>query len=96
MLMLIALVLSFGLVSCEQIATQGGVGKVAEAKDVALVGHNDLQARSAYQPIIHRQANRFIAYIGHHGGSALNSLTGKVEANGTPGRSPIFPRHEDE
>jgi hypothetical protein len=24
-----------------------------EAKDMALVGYNDLQARSAYQPVIH-------------------------------------------
>ena len=26
-----------------------------EAKDMALVGYNDLQARSAYQPAIHEQ-----------------------------------------
>ncbi len=48
-----------------------------------LVGFNNLQARSAYQPIIHQQGRRFIAYIGHHGGSAFNSLTGVVEPNGT-------------
>ena len=34
-----------------------------------LVGHSDLQARSAYQPIIHKQGDRYIAYIGHHGGT---------------------------
>ena len=34
-----------------------------------LVGYNDLQARSAYQPIIHKQGSRYIAYIGHHGGT---------------------------
>ena len=34
-----------------------------------LVGYNDLQARSAYQPTIHKQGDRYIAYIGHHGGS---------------------------
>src|SRR6185369_9991976 len=37
----------------------------AEAKDMALVGTNDLQARSAYQPVIHLQGGRWIAYIGH-------------------------------
>ncbi|SNS56031.1 Uncharacterized conserved protein [Noviherbaspirillum humi] len=48
-----------------------------------LVGHDDLQGRSAYQPIIHAQGNRWIAYVGHHGGKAPNPLTGKVEDNGT-------------
>ena len=99
MLMIMALVLSFGLVGCGQMATQRGGGKVAEAKDMALVGFNDLQNRSAYQPVIHRQGNRFIAYIGHHGGSGLNPLTGKVEANGTSivdvtdARSPKYLAH---
>ena len=46
-----------------------------------LVGYNDLQARSAYQPIIHQQGDRWIAYIGHHGGTddvpaPVNPLTG--------------------
>src|ERR1700758_4151747 len=63
--------------------SQSGPGRNPEAKDMALVGYNDLQARSAYQPVIHHQGNRFIAYIGHHGGSALNPLTGKMEPNGT-------------
>ena len=34
-----------------------------------LVGHNDLQARTAYQPTIFKQGGRYIAYVGHHGGS---------------------------
>jgi hypothetical protein len=55
----------------------------AESKDMRLVGFNDLQARSAYQPVIHRQGDRWIAYIGHHGGVALNPLTGQEELNGT-------------
>jgi hypothetical protein len=55
----------------------------AEKRDMGLVGYNDLQARSAYQPLVHKQGNRFIAYIGHHGGKSLNPLTGKVEDNGT-------------
>lgn len=53
------------------------------SRNMALVGYNDLQARSAYQPVIQRQGNRWIAYIGHHGGVQLNPLTGKMEENGT-------------
>src|SRR5438309_8527272 len=55
----------------------------AEKSNMDLVGYNDLQARSSYQPVIHKQGNRWIAYIGHHGGTQLNPLTGKEESNGT-------------
>jgi len=55
----------------------------AEQKNMRLVGSDDLQGRSAYQPIIQKQGNRWIAYIGHHGGEALNPLTRKLELNGT-------------
>ena len=55
----------------------------AEKHDMELVGFNDLQGRSAYQPVIHKQGDRWIAYIGHHGGRALNPLAGKEEQNGT-------------
>jgi hypothetical protein len=54
-----------------------------EKKDMELVGYSDLQARSAYQPTIQKQGNRWIAYIGHHGGKSMNPLTGKDEDNGT-------------
>ena len=54
-----------------------------ERSNMDLVGYDDLQGRSAYQPIVHKQGDRWIAYIGHHGGSALNPLTGKQEPNGT-------------
>jgi hypothetical protein len=64
------------------------VGDPPEAKNMRLVGYNDLQARSAYQPVIQRQGDRWIAYIGHHGGTQqvpkpMNSLTGQAEFNGT-------------
>jgi hypothetical protein len=55
----------------------------AEKRDMELVGYHDLQGRSAYQPLIHKQGDRWIAYIGHHGDNLLNSLTGKKEDNGT-------------
>jgi len=55
----------------------------AESKDMRLLGHHDLQARSGYHPAIIEQNGRWIAYVGHHGGRALNPLTGVVETNGT-------------
>ncbi len=58
-------------------------GHGAEARDMELVGHDDLQGRSAYQPTIFKQGDRFIAYVGHHGGKARNPLTGVEEDNGT-------------
>src|SRR5256886_6820780 len=58
-------------------------GHGAEAHDMELVGHDDLQGRSAYQPTIHQQRGRFIAYVGHHGGRARNPLSGLEGDNGT-------------
>jgi hypothetical protein len=55
----------------------------AQSSNMALVGQDDLQGRSAYQPLVHGQGERFIAYIGHHGGKALNPLTGQSEDSGT-------------
>ena len=54
-----------------------------EQRNMRLVGMDDLQARSAYQPVVHQQGARWIAYIGHHGGKRMNPLTGQVELNGT-------------
>src|SRR3954470_6664524 len=71
----------------------------AEMHDMQLVGFNNLQARSAYQPIIHKQGDRWIAYIGHHGGSAVNPMTKRVEPNGTSivdvtdPRRPVYLKH---
>ncbi|HYM29824.1 MAG TPA: hypothetical protein VEU47_00905 [Candidatus Cybelea sp.] len=64
------------------------IGDPPEAHDMRLVGWNDLQGRSAYQPTIHRQGERWIAYIGHHGGTDAvpnprNPLTGRDEPSGT-------------
>ncbi len=52
------------------------------AVDMRLVGYDDLQARSAYQPIVHAYGARRILFVGHHAGEAPNPLTGKVEKNG--------------
>src|SRR5713101_5200115 len=85
------------------------LANAAEHKDMDLVGFNDLQARSAYQPVVHRQGTRWIAYIGHHTlgtnpvtGDPLpsfNPLTGTNEENGvsivdvTDPRRPVYLHH---
>src|ERR1700716_4327431 len=70
------------------LAQQQKVGSPPEAMNMRLVGYSDLQERSAYQPTIHKQGDRYIAYIGHHGGTPdvpkpVNKLTGQAEFNGT-------------
>jgi hypothetical protein len=54
-----------------------------EAHNMRLVGYSDLQARTAYQPVIQRQGNLWIAYVGHHGDKKTNPLNGRMEDNGT-------------
>ncbi len=63
--------------------TPRGNGHGPALHDMRLVGFDNLQARSAYQPIVQQQGRRFIAYIGHHGGHGVNPMTGKDEPNGT-------------
>src|SRR5216684_2985393 len=36
------------------------------SKNMKLVGFSDLQSRSTYQPVVHKQGGRYIAYTGHH------------------------------
>src|SRR5215475_15452858 len=69
-------------------AQQQKIGAPPESQNMKLVGYSDLQARSAYQPTIHPQVDRYIAYVGHHGRtddipSPVNPITGKAEPNGT-------------
>jgi hypothetical protein len=68
------------LAGCAQMPA-GSAG--AEASNMRLVGFNDLQGRTAYQPTIQRQGNRWIAYVGHHGDRRPNPVAGRVEDNGT-------------
>src|SRR5260370_8333834 len=75
-----AVVVVLGLCAVTTVAQQ----KPPELRDMTLLGSNDLQARSAYQPVIQKQGNRWIAYIGHHGGDPPNPLNGgRNEPNGT-------------
>src|SRR3954464_3789721 len=75
-------------ISAPALAQAPKLGDPPEAKNMRRVGYNDLQARSAYQPTIHKQANRYIAYVGHHGGTPdvpkpVNKLNGQAAYNGT-------------
>ena len=76
------------LAATPALAQQQKIGAPPEASNMRLVGYNDLQGRSAYQPTIHKQGDRYIAYIGHHGGTPevekpINPITGQAEFNGT-------------
>jgi hypothetical protein len=76
-------------------------GPNPRAHNMRLVGTDDLQARSAYQPIVHEHPDgRFIAYIGHHNGEAPNPLNGgAIEPNGvsiidvTDPKHPVYLHH---
>src|SRR5205807_280415 len=65
------------------VTSPGHAQHAASASNMVLLGHHDLQGRSAYQPVIHEQNGRWIAYVGHHGGRAVNPLTGREEDSGT-------------
>lgn len=66
---------------------------VPEKNNMDLVGSDPLQARSAYQPTVHKQGGRWILYVGHHGGQTMNSLSGKLEYNGTSILDVTDPHH---
>ena len=69
------------------------------AHNMRLVGYHDLQARSAYQPIVHAYGDRRILFVGQHAGEAMNPKTGVVEVNGmtildvTDPTTPVLLRH---
>ena len=78
----IKIVLFVGL-SCSITVLAFAQGHGEELANTRLVGTQDLQARSAYQPLPVIQDGRRILYVGHHAGEALNPLTGEIEVNGT-------------
>jgi hypothetical protein len=83
-----ALAMIAGLAAAETRKEAPKIGDPPEAMNMRLVGTNDLQGRTAYQPTVFKQAGRYIAYIGHHGGSGefampINRLNGQAELNGT-------------
>ena len=52
-----------GIVVLSLMCVGAAAQQKAEKSNMDLVGYNDLQARSAYQPTIHKQGNRWIAYV---------------------------------
>lgn len=66
-----------------------------EKSNMELVGFNDLDGRSGYQLSVLRQGDRWIAYVGSQAGKTpqLNSVTGKLEPNGTSVIDVTDPRH---
>lgn len=105
LLLVSTLALIFGVVLCANAAAQQAPPATPapqppekaqlkpRSSNMNLVGHNDLQERSAYQPTIHKQGDRWIAYIGHHAGVKPNPLTGKDEPNGTSVVDVTDPKH---
>ncbi len=74
------------------------IGDPPEALNMQLAGYDRMQARAAYQPTIQHQGDRYIAYVGHHGGTTtipnpINSMTGKEEPNGTSVLDVTDPAH---
>lgn len=93
-----ALGLGVGAACAAQEAEIAPASRKVEAKNMRLVGYSDLQARSAYQPLVHHQGDRWIAYIGHHGGTRevpkpYNPLTKQNENNGTSIIDVTDPKH---
>ena len=90
LLIRLVLLLSFTVIALLTLNVNSvfAIGSTPEALNMRLVGFNNLQARSAYQTIIYQQDGRWIAYIGLHGGEALNPLTkvttGEVEGGSRP------------
>jgi len=76
------------------VAVQGAQpGASPQLNNMRLVGFNDLQGRSTYQPIVHKQNGRYILYAGEHNGRHFNPLTGMDEPNGTSIVDVTVPSH---
>ena len=75
--------LFIAIIAAPALAATAAQESRAESRSMRLAGYSDLQARTAYQPVIQRQGERWIAYVGHHGDNKMNPLTGKMEDNGT-------------
>src|SRR5882672_9950663 len=59
------------------------------SRNMRLVGFNDLQARSTYQPTLHTQGGRYFIYAGHH------AYGGPGEGLAPPG-TPALPKVDNQ
>ncbi len=74
---------TLALAACDGGAENGSAAIAqAEAFNMRLVGHHDLQGRWSYQPILHKYGERTILFVGHHAGKAVNPDSGEEEVNG--------------
>jgi len=94
LLAVLALIVALGLTLAAHPRFTKAEDDAPQLHDLRLVGINDLQARSSYQPTVHRYSNnRWVIFVGHHAlgtnpvtGDPLpsfNPLTGQNEENGT-------------
>jgi hypothetical protein len=86
----------FGGINLTAYAASQKLANANEHKDMQLVGFNDLQGRSAYQPTIHHYADgRYIAFIGHHGGTSptLGGSNGTSIVDVTDPARPVYLFH---
>jgi hypothetical protein len=89
----LAVALMFTIASSIAPAQSAQNNQRADARNMRLVGYSDLQGRSAFLPVIVEQHGRWIAYVRHQGGTAVNSLNGKSEGNGTSILDVTDPKH---
>jgi len=94
LLAVLAIIVALGLTLVAHPRFTKAEDDAPQLHDLRLVGTNDLQARSSYQPTVHRYSNnRWVIFVGHHAlgtnpvtGDPLpsfNPLTGQNEENGT-------------
>src|SRR5438132_919245 len=94
LLAVLAIIVALGLTLVAHPRFTKAEDDAPQLHDLRLVGTNDLQARSSYQPTVHRYSNnRWVIFVGHHAlgtnpvtGDPLpsfNPLTGQNEENAT-------------
>jgi hypothetical protein len=79
---------------CPVLSTSCDDVRTAQSEwNTELLGYDSLDGRSTYQPLVVRQRDRYIAYMAHHAGCAINRLNRADEVNGTSIIDVTDPRH---
>src|SRR5207247_1522295 len=67
LLAVLAIIVALGLTLVAHPRFTKAEDDAPQLHDLRLVGTNDLQARSSYQPTVHRYSNnRWVIFVGHH------------------------------